>query len=267
MDCYGSVVIVTINIYYIILHYIRFPYIAITLHFLTCLLHYITIHTKLVLLLALRPPTPVHPSLVYSLVSKSENLSGNIILYSPTCLCPCQHHSLWFALTLVVLVHPLLADEFAPNFLVYYTPTMPSSKSTIFFLAALAVVGPVAMSQPANALQAMGPPPVRRAEHIHLAHKMTRKRSPSPRVVPIRRQDTPQSGPAATSPDPSGGGVLDPVLTESTVASSRTPDPNSRPSTTTQSQPPRQTVRVYFCTTHSSCSTAQPDVLIAFAVA
>ena len=122
---------------------------------------------------------------------------------------------------------------------------MPSSKSTIFFLAALAVVGPVAMTQPANALQAMGPPPVRRAEHIQLAHKMVRKRSPTPRVVPIRRQgqeNTPEPGDgAATEPTPSPSGIdLFPSSPKPSNTVSTTPAANSPPPTTT----PRVTVRI-----------------------
>jgi hypothetical protein len=131
---------------------------------------------------------------------------------------------------------------------------MPSSKSTVFFLAALAVVGPVAMSQPANALQAMGPPPVRRAEHIQLAHRMTRKRAASPRVVPVRRQDPLESGGAETSPGASGSNILDPPLLTGSTATSRTPEPNPPsplPTTTTTQQPQqpqRPTVRIVFST-------------------
>jgi hypothetical protein len=183
------------------------------------------------------------PPLVYNFVRSQKNHSG--ILYFPTRPFQFQHHSQCFALlTLVVPADSPLADGSAPEILAHHTPMMPSSKSTILFLAALAVVGPVAMSQPANALQAMGPPPVRRAEHIQLAHKMIKKRSAFPRVVPIRRQDTPEvpPGPAATtSLPPSGINTPDPVSSDTSVATSRTPDPTTRPTTTTQ---PRPTVRI-----------------------
>jgi hypothetical protein len=98
---------------------------------------------------------------------------------------------------------------------------MPSSKSTVFFLAALAVLGPVAMTQPANALQGMGPPPVRRAEHIEVAHRMTKKRATKPRLVPIRRQ--------AASPEPDSA-------TASPTDVLGLPDPRATPPATTSSQ-------------------------------